>query len=191
MHLACVFRYLRVVGELTSDWGFGKLLTFCADSHSVSVPPPVTAVARKGPRSFCPKCKWQVTPKHAHTLNPTKSEWVDYAVIQAQCGNLSGNELTRNSSGKHSAEPLWTDPGQKSEIIVRQLISTLQQQLQQNASGDRMLQSSPKILACEEKATTTTSGITRVSSATSSPCCSSDHADFLTTEPQLPSSPHV
>ena len=191
MHLACVFRYLRVVGELTSDWGFGKLLTFCADSHSVSVPPPVTAVARKGPRSFCPKCKWQVTPKHAHTLNPTKSEWVDYAVIQAQCGNLSGNELTRNSSGKHSAEPLWTDPGQKSEIIVRQLISTLQQQLQQNASGDRMLQSSPKILACEEKATTTTSGITRVSSATSSPCYSSDHADFLTTEPQLPSSPHV
>ena len=26
-------------------------------------------------RSFCQKRKWQVTPKHAYTLDPTKSEW--------------------------------------------------------------------------------------------------------------------
>ena len=55
-------------------------LTLCADSHSVSVPPRVTAVARKRPRSLCQKCRWPVTPKHAHTLDPTKSEWADYAV---------------------------------------------------------------------------------------------------------------
>ena len=36
--------------------------------------PRVTTVARKRPRSFCPKCTWQVTPKHAYTPNPTKSE---------------------------------------------------------------------------------------------------------------------
>ena len=36
---------------------------------SVSVPPPsVTAVARKRPRSFCQKCRWQVTAKHSYTL---------------------------------------------------------------------------------------------------------------------------
>ena len=49
-----------------------------------------------------------------------KSEWVDYATVQALSGNLSGNELTRNSSGNswpqssQLAEPLWTDPGLKS-----------------------------------------------------------------------------
>ena len=30
--------------------------------------PSVTAVARKRPRSFCQKCRWQVTAKHAYTL---------------------------------------------------------------------------------------------------------------------------
>ena len=30
--------------------------------------PRVTAVARKRPRSFCKKCRWQVTRKHAYTL---------------------------------------------------------------------------------------------------------------------------
>ena len=35
---------------------------------SVSVPPRVTTVARKKSRSFCQKCRWQVTAKHAYTL---------------------------------------------------------------------------------------------------------------------------
>ena len=43
----------------------------------------VTAVARKRPRSFCPKYRWQVTPKHAYAHDPTKSEWADYAAVQA------------------------------------------------------------------------------------------------------------
>ena len=33
--------------------------------------PCVTAVACKRPQSFCQKCRWQVTPKHAYTLDPT------------------------------------------------------------------------------------------------------------------------
>ena len=41
--------------------------------------PRVTAVTRKRPRSFCQKCRWEVTPKQAYT-QPTNSEWVDYAV---------------------------------------------------------------------------------------------------------------
>ena len=71
----------------------------------------------------------RLPPKHAYTLDPTKSEWADYVAVQAQCGNLSGNELTRNSSGNtrsqssQLAEPLWTDPGLKSGISVRELIS--------------------------------------------------------------------
>ena len=88
------------------------------------------AVTCKRPRSFYQKCRWQVTPKHAYTLDPTNSEWADYAAVQAQCGNLSGDELTRNLSGNirpqssQLAEPLWTDPGIKSGISVRELIST-------------------------------------------------------------------
>ena len=92
--------------------------------------PRVTAVARKGPRSFCQNYRWQVTPKHAYTTDPTKSEWADYAAVQVQCGTLSGNKLTQNSSrntqsqSSQLAEPLWTDPGLKSGISVRELIST-------------------------------------------------------------------
>ena len=91
--------------------------------------PRVTAVARKRPRSFCQECRWQVTPKHAYTVDPSKSEWADYAAVREECGNLPGNELTRNSSGNtrsqssQLAEPLWTDPGLKSGIRSRELIS--------------------------------------------------------------------
>ena len=42
--------------------------------------PCATTVARKRPRSFCQKCRWHVTPKHACTLDPMKSECADDAV---------------------------------------------------------------------------------------------------------------
>ena len=48
-------------------------------------------------------------------------------LVQAECGNLSENELTRNSSGNirpqscQLAEPLWTDPGVQSGISVHEL----------------------------------------------------------------------
>ena len=57
----------------------------------------------------------------------TKSEWADYAAVQEWCGNLFGDELTRNLSGNirpqssQLAEPLWADPGTRSEISVREL----------------------------------------------------------------------
>ena len=43
----------------------------------------ITAMARKRPWSFCPKCRLQVTPKHAYAHDPTTSEWVCYAAVQA------------------------------------------------------------------------------------------------------------
>ena len=71
---------------------------------------------------------WQVTPKHAYTLDPAKSDRADYAAVKTECGNLLGNELTRTSSGNtrlqssQLAEPLWTNPGPKSGISLRELI---------------------------------------------------------------------
>ena len=85
--------------------------------------------------------RWQVTPKHAYTFDPTKSEWADHAAFRAKCGNLSGNELTRNSSGNtrsqssQLAEPLRTDPGLKSGISLRELISTLKKK-KKSAGGE-------------------------------------------------------
>ena len=37
----------------------------------------------KDPGHSAKMCRWQVTPKHTYTLDPTKSEWVDYATVQA------------------------------------------------------------------------------------------------------------
>ena len=48
-----------------------------------------------------------------HTHNPVKLERAHYATVQVQCGNLSGNEFTRNLSGNNwpqlsqLTEPLW------------------------------------------------------------------------------------
>ena len=112
--------------------------------------PPVTAVARKRRRSFRQKCRWQVTLKHAYTLDPSKSECADYAAVQAECGNLSGNELTRNSSGNtrsqssQLAEPLWTDPGLKSGISLHELISTLKKKKKKASAGNELSNMLPK-----------------------------------------------
>ena len=72
----------------------------------------------------------QITPKHAHALDSVKSEFADWAAVQALCGNPSGNKLTHNLSGNiwpqssRLAEPSWTDPGIKSRINVHELIFT-------------------------------------------------------------------
>ena len=111
--------------------------------------PRVTAVARKRPRSFCHKCRWQVTPKHAYTFDPTKSKWADSATVQAQCGNPSGNELSHATwsgnirpQSSQLTEPLWTDPGIKSGISVRELNSSVLKINAQAENGQTFFQNS-------------------------------------------------
>ena len=66
--------------------------------------PCVTAVACKRPRSFCLKCRWQVTPRHTYTHDPMKSGWADYATVQADSGTVqtypesSPTQLVRDHS---------------------------------------------------------------------------------------------
>ena len=122
--------------------------------------PRVTAVACKRPRSFCQQCRWQVTPKHEYTLDLSKSEWADYAAVQAECGNLSGNKFTRNSSGNtrsqlsQLAESQWIDLGLKSGISLRELISLKRKKKKKRRRGMNCRTFS-QILAREEKATPT------------------------------------
>ena len=112
--------------------------------------PRVTVVARKRPQSFCQKCRWQVTSKHAFTFDPTKSVWADYAAVQAECGSLLGIEFTRNSSSNtrsqssQLAEPLWTDPGLESVIRVRELISITKTKQKKAQAGNELSNILPK-----------------------------------------------
>ena len=121
---------VRIPAEAAGEF-FSPESTSCADSYSVSVTPLVTTVACKRPWPFCQKCRWQVTPKQAYHLDPLQSEWADYAAVQAECGNLSRNELTCSSSRNTKLQSsqlallLRTDPGLKSGISLRQPISTL------------------------------------------------------------------
>ena len=76
----------------------------CAGSYLVSFHSRVTAVAHKRFRSFCQKRRLQITPKHAYTLDPMKLEWA-MLLCRHSGGNLSGNELTSNTSGNTWPQP--------------------------------------------------------------------------------------
>ena len=81
--------------------------------------------------------------------------------------NLSRNEFTRNLSGNirpqssQLTEPLWTDPGIKNEISVRELISTSttkkerkkERKTKKGIIGERLAEHLTEILASEENAT--------------------------------------
>ena len=99
---------------------------------------------------------------HTHTpLTQTKSEWADYTAVQAYCGNLSGNDPTRNLLGNSQpqssqlAEPLWTDPGLKSGISVCELISTSKKQTNKKArkaqAGSEWSNTLPKFMQTRKK----------------------------------------
>ena len=104
-------------------------LTFCADSYLASIPPCVTSVACKRPRSFCQVAGY--TQLNMHTLLTQQSQSGLTMLSKHGVGTYQGNELTRNSSGNTQpqssqlAVPLWTDPNLKSGISGCALISTL------------------------------------------------------------------
>ena len=91
---------------------FSRLNFVCWLSFGVRSTPVLPQWHVKDPGNSAKKSRWQVPPKHAYTFDPSKSDWADYASVMGECGNLSGNELTRNSSGStrsqssQLAEPL-------------------------------------------------------------------------------------
>ena len=95
-----------------------------ADLFGVCPTPGVTAVVRKRPRTFCQKCKWQVTPKHTYTFDPTKSEWSDEATVRGVKEPI--RKRTHTQLVKEHSVTVASNPGLKSGISVRELISTLE-----------------------------------------------------------------
>ena len=120
---------------------FSRVSFVCSLLLGVRSNPMLPAVTRKRSRSFCQKCRWQVTSNHAYTLDPTKSEWADYAALQGYCRNLPGNELTCNLLGNirpesfQLDEPLWTDSAINSGISARELIFISKQKQKKRRRG--------------------------------------------------------
>ena len=78
--------------------------------------PPLTHVAPLTQSAFLEQCQRRLMPATLPERRKFDFRWLLFAA-------LSGNELTRNSSGStrlqssQLAEPLWTDPGLKSELV--------------------------------------------------------------------------
>ena len=110
----------EAAGELSSPE-----LTSCADSYSVSVPPPC---CRSDP-GHSAKCAGGILHLNTHTPLTQRSRSC-LTLLSRKCGNLLRKKLTSKSSGNtrpqssQLAEPLWTDPGLKSGLGMRELIST-------------------------------------------------------------------
>ena len=91
--------------------------------------PCVTEVARKRPRSFGQNCNGRL---HLNTYTPStqQSRSALTMLFSRSAETYQGNKLTRNSSecarpqSSSLTEPLWSEPGLKSGIGVRELIST-------------------------------------------------------------------
>ena len=71
---------------------------------------------------------WQVTPEHAYTHDPMKSE-LTMSLSKHGVGTYpetSSHATCQGTSGQSSplTEPLWTDPGLKRGISASELIST-------------------------------------------------------------------
>ena len=66
--------------------------------------PRVTGVARKRSRSFCQKCRWQVTAKHAYTLRMWLCmKWVTWSMVVWCTQNLR----------RHGCSFMWHQPCQR------------------------------------------------------------------------------
>ena len=78
----------RKVASLNPDRSGERIssseLILCADSlFGVRFIPVLPQWHVKDPGHFCQKSRRQVTPKHAYTLDSTKSEWADCADVRA------------------------------------------------------------------------------------------------------------
>ena len=74
--------------------------------------------------------------------------------LETSSHNLLGNIQPQSSQ---LAEALWSDPGIKSGISVHELISaSKKKEKKKSADREQLVERSPKILASEERATTTT-----------------------------------
>ena len=120
---------VRIPAEAAGEFSSPELI-LCADCYSVSVPHPELPLWHvKDPGHSAKNASGRL---HLNTHTPLiqrNRDGLTMLAVQACCGNLTGNVLTCNSSGNtrpqssQLAGPLWTDPGLKNGISVRELLS--------------------------------------------------------------------
>ena len=91
-----------IPGRTSGRLFFSRVSFLCLTLTRCPFHPCVTAVARKRPRSFCQKSRWQVTDKRACTLDPTKSERADYVGIVWELIRETNSHVTRQGTLVHS-----------------------------------------------------------------------------------------
>ena len=89
---------IQIIVEMAGECSSPEL-TFSADSYAMSVPPPCYYSGTYKTPVILPKMQVAGYTKLACTLDPTKSEWADYAIrethLQATCwGTLSHSHLS-------------------------------------------------------------------------------------------------
>ena len=130
----------------------------------MSVPSCVTAVEHKRPRSFCQKCRWQVTPKHAYTL--TQRSRSGLAMLSRHSvGALSGKTSSHNTRQETLDRRLSSLSHcgliMKTWNWCARVIATSKKKKKKHRRG-MTRQIFPPILASEERATTTTTTTTTI-----------------------------
>ena len=74
---------VRIPAGAAGEFSSPELILF-SDSYSVSVPPPVLQQWQvKDPGHSAKSAGGRLHLKHAYTFDPTRSEWADYAAVQA------------------------------------------------------------------------------------------------------------
>ena len=98
--------------------------TFCADIlFRYPFHPRVTTVARKKSRSFCQKCRWQVTAKHAYTIRiePCFGIGHNLSLICQMTSEDIKHQLNNNKSRRNSFKKLFLPGVDASHGYVRAL----------------------------------------------------------------------
>ena len=108
--LECWTHDRKVVGSNPYRSGgrifFSRVNFLCRLLFRYPFHPRVTAVARKGPRSLCQKCRWQVTAKHAYTLRM----WL---CMKGHGAWLYGVHRTRREGSSF----IWHQPCQRCKLV--------------------------------------------------------------------------
>ena len=101
------FYYSRIPAGAAGEFS-SPLSTFCADSFRYPFHPRFTAVARKRPRSFCQKCRWQVTAKTRIHLTYVALHEVTWCMVHGSMVYTERAEMAADSCGTIHASAVST-----------------------------------------------------------------------------------
>ena len=137
-------RYIKAINNSNScgtagEIFFSRVDFLCWLLFRYPFHPRVTTVARKKSRSFCQKCRWQVTAKHAYTLRIEPCFGIGHNLslicqmtsedIKHQLNNNNSNSCQSSGGVWKSRWTSWAPIPKKPTVSVDVIKATLQQQL--------------------------------------------------------------